>query len=74
MLRRISVKRMQTLFNGFRTRECPASVQDLRPRLIQPDEVIPARYDRQEIVRLGVTAEVDGNASVFGLLSCDVVE
>ena len=69
-----SVKRMDTLFNGFRIWKFPGSVQDLLPRLIQPHDVVPARYDRQEVGLLGVTPEVDGNASVFVLLCRDVVE
>ena len=65
---------MRTLFNDLRIRECPASIQDLFLRLIQPHDVIPARYDGQEIGLLGVTPEVDGDASVFVLLRRDVIE
>ena len=39
----ISVKRMQTLLNGLRFRECPAAFQDLLLRLIKPHDVIPSR-------------------------------
>ena len=43
------------LFDGLGKRERPASIQDLFPRLIQPYDVIPSRYDRQEVGLLGVT-------------------
>jgi hypothetical protein len=63
----------QTLFQGFQIRKCPGSFQDLWPRLIQPDDVIQARHDRQEVVRLGVATKVDGDAAVFVLPCRDVV-
>ena len=65
---------MHTLLNGFGIWKFPGSVQDLLPRLIQPHDVIPSRYDRQEVGLLGVTPEVDDNTSVIVLLCRDVVE
>ena len=38
-----SVKRMHTLFNGFRIWKFPGSVQNLLFRLVQPYDVVPAR-------------------------------
>src|SRR5210317_2278087 len=58
----------------FCCREGPASIQNLRSRLVHPDDVIPSRHDWQEIIRRGVTPEVDRDAAVFGLLGRDVVE
>jgi hypothetical protein len=62
------------LFYGLRIWKCPGSIQDLLPRPIQPNDVIPSRYDRHEVGLLWVTPEVDVNTPVFVLLCSDVVE
>jgi hypothetical protein len=42
--------------------------------LIEPDDVVPAVRDRQEVGLLGIAAEMDGVTSILGFLRGDVVE
>jgi hypothetical protein len=45
--------------------EFPGAVQDLGPRLVEADHVVPASFDRQAIGDLAVaTAELDINGAV----------
>lgn len=52
------------LFDGLGTRERPTSIQDLFPRLIQPYDVIPSRYDRHQ------TGDRDPPSRVLGQRHC----